>query len=112
VRAGGGKDPTMQRLTLVRYTAKPNHAAKNETLARAVFAELEAAAPQHVAYALFRNGLEFIHLFVNAEKDDSSAVTELPSFKVYAKDLAERSEAAPEQMRLGLQLLDSYGLAR
>src|SRR5258708_650556 len=42
----------MQRVTLVRYAAKPDRAAENETLARAVFAELRAAAPDHVAYAL------------------------------------------------------------
>ena len=65
----------MQRVTLVRYTAKPEQAAENETLARAVFAELQAKAPARVAYALFKDGLEFLHLFVNLEKDDSSPVT-------------------------------------
>jgi len=101
----------MQRLTLVRYTAKPDRAAENETLARAVFAEVRAAAPDHVAYALFRDGAEFVHLFINAQADDSSPVTELPSFKAYAKDVVERCEAPPEPMRLSLRLLESYGLA-
>ena len=100
----------MQRVTLVRYTAKPDRAAENETLARAVFAELRAAPPDHVAYALFRDGVEFVHLFVNTEDDDSSPVTELPSFKVYAKDIVERCEAPPEATRLRLRLLESYGL--
>lgn len=100
----------MQRVTLVRYTAKPDRAAENEALSRAVFAELKAAAPDHVAYALFRDGAEFVHLFVNTEADDSSAVTELPSFKIYAKDVVERCEAPPEPMRLSLRLLQSYGL--
>lgn len=100
----------MQRVTLVRYTAKPDRAAENEALSRAVFAELKAAAPDHVAYALFRDGAEFVHLFVNTEADDSSAVTELPSFKIYAKDVVERCEAPPEPMRLSLRLLESYGL--
>jgi hypothetical protein len=100
----------MQRVTLVRYAAKPNRAAENETLARAVFAELRAAAPKHVVYALFRDGVDFVHLFINLQADDSSPVTELPTFKAYAKDIGERCEAAPEQTRLGVRLLESYGL--
>jgi hypothetical protein len=100
----------MQRLTLVRYTAKPDRAAENEALARAVFAELRAAAPDHVAYALFGDGVDFVHLFINAQADDSSPVTELPSFKAYAKDVVERCEAPPEVTRLSLRLLGSYGL--
>lgn len=100
----------MQRVTLVRYAVKPDRAAENETLARAVFAELRAAAPDHVAYALFRDGVDFVHLFVNAQADDSSPVTELPSFKAYAKDVIERCEAPPEQTRLTVRLLESYGL--
>ena len=101
----------MQRVTLVRYTAKPDRAAENETLSRAVFAELRAAAPDHVAYALFRDGAEFVHLFINTEGDDSSALTELPTFQAYVKDVVQRCEAPPEATRLSLRLLESYGLA-
>jgi hypothetical protein len=99
----------MQRVTLVRYAAKPDRAAENEALSKAVFAELKAAAPANVGYALFRNGLEFVHLFVNLKDDDSSPVTELPSFKAYVKDIVERCEAPPESTRLTLQVLDTYG---
>jgi len=100
----------MQRVVLVRYTAKPDRAAENENLARAVFAELRLAAPDHVAYALFRDGVDFVHLFVNTKADDASTLTELPSFKAYAKDVAERCKAPPEQTRLNVSLLESYGL--
>lgn len=100
----------MQRMTLVRYTARPDCAAENETLARAVFAELRATAPDNVAYALFRNGAEFVHLFINTREEDSSPLTELPSFKAYARDIIARCEAPPEPMRLSLQLLEAYGL--
>ena len=99
----------MQRVTLVRYTAKPDRAEENERLSKAVFAELKGSRPDHVAYALFRDGPEFLHLFVNLEGDDSAAVTELPTFKAFSKDIAERSEAAPEVTRLSLRLVDSYG---
>jgi hypothetical protein len=100
----------MQRVTLVRYTAKPDRAAENEALSRAVFAELKTAAPVHVSYALFRDGLDFVHLFVNTASEDASALVELDSFKTYSKDVADRCEAPPEVTRFALTLLDSYGL--
>ena len=101
----------MQRLTLVRYTVKPERIAENETLSRAVFEELRATTPDHAAYALFRNGREFIHLFVNPVTDDSAVVTGLPAFKTYQKDLAARCETPVEVLRLGVNMLDSYGLS-
>jgi quinol monooxygenase YgiN len=102
---------TMQRVTLVRYKAKPDRAEENEALSRAVFAELRAQAPDGVTYALFRDGLDFVHLFVNSEADDSDAVTELATFKVFSKAVSERCEAPPEVTRLSLNLIESYGLA-
>ena len=100
----------MQRLTLVRYTAKPEREAENEALSRAVFAELREAAPPHIAYALLRNGREFVHVFINTAADESAALTDLPSFKRYQQDVGARCEAPPEVIRLSLQLVDSYGL--
>lgn len=100
----------MQRVTLVRYTAKPDRADENEALSLAVFNELKITQPKHVAYALFRDGAEFVHLFVNTRDDDASALVELPTFKAYAKDVNERSESPPEPMRLNMNLLASYGL--
>ena len=100
----------MQRVTLVRYTAKPDCAAQNETLARAAFAELRAAAPEQVAYLLFRDGLDFVHLFINVQADNSDPVTELPTFKAFAKGIVGRCEAPPQQTRLAVHLVESYGL--
>lgn len=68
----------MQRVTLVRYTAKPDRAEENQALSLAVFSELKITKPEHVAYAVFRDGADFVHLFVNLREDDSAAVTELP----------------------------------
>ena len=99
----------MQRVTIVRYTTKPERAAENEALSRAVFAELAASAPDHVAYALFRNGPDFLHLFVNLKDDESAPVTELPTFKTFSRDIGERCEAPPKAERFGLELVDCYG---
>jgi len=102
----------MPRITLVRYSAKPEKAEENERLSRAVFAELQEKAPDDITYALFRDGVDFVHLFVNAREDDSSAVTELSTFKAFSKDIESRCTTPPQPMRLSLDLVESYGLAR
>jgi hypothetical protein len=101
----------MPRLTLVRYATKPEFAAENEALARAVFTELKAARPEGVAYLLFRSGAEWIHLFVNTGTDDASALTELPAFKAYSREVSRRCTTPPEPARYAFDLLESYGLA-
>ena len=99
----------MQRVTLVRYTAKPARAAANEALSRAVFGQLHTVQPEGVAYALFRDGNEFIHVFLNFKEDESAPVTELPTFKAFGAGVVERCEVPPQATRLAVQLVDSYG---
>jgi hypothetical protein len=107
--ASPGKDTTMQRLTLVRYSTKPGHAAENEALSRAVFEQLRSAPPEGVAYALFRNDNEFTHVFLNLKADDSAEVTELSAFKAFQKGILERCESPPDATRLAVHLVDCYG---
>ena len=102
----------MPRVTMVRYTTKPDRAAENEALSRAVFTELHQKRPAGIAYGLFKepDGTSFVHLFVNLEDDSSDAVTELPTFKAFGKDIQERCTDAPSQTRITVDLVDSYGL--
>ena len=65
--------------------------------------------PQPIAYALLRNGDEFLHLFLNLAEDDADVLTELPSFKAFSADGAARWTAPPEIIRTGMNLVDSYG---
>jgi quinol monooxygenase YgiN len=99
----------MQRVTLVRYTAKPDRAGENEALSRAAFAELRAKTPGHIGYALFRDGADFLHLFVNLRDEDAGLLTDLDSFKAFGKDSQDRCVAPPEVSRFNMQLVDSYG---
>jgi len=99
----------MQRVTLVRYAAKPGRADENEALSRKVFAELRRVRPSSVAYALFRNGDEFLHLFVNFQDESSDAVTELPSFKAFSEGSGERMVEPPQPLRIATGLVESYG---
>jgi hypothetical protein len=103
------EDNPMQRVTLVRYTAKPDRAAENEKLSRAVFAQLRDASSEGVAYALFRDGNEFVHVFLNLKEDESAPVTALPAFKAFEEGIAGRCEVPPKATRLAVQLVDSYG---
>ncbi len=102
----------MQRVTLVRYTTKPEHAAENETLSRAVFTQLRKEAPDGLAYALLREGNDFIHVFLNFEADDAASLTELAAFKAFQKGIGERCEVQPQVTRLAAGLVESYGFAR
>ena len=99
----------MPRITLVRYAAKPECAQENETLSRAVFRELQHGRPSGVAYALFRQGDDFVHLFINLKDDDSAPVTELPSFKAFGAQAESRYVAAPDVLRLNPAVVDHYG---
>ena len=101
----------MQRMTLVRYTTKPDQTADNEALSRAVFAQLRDYAPDDVAYALLRDGDEFIHVFLNLKADESASLTELPAFKAFQKDIAARCEVPPQVTRLAADLVDCYGFS-
>jgi len=102
----------MPRVTMVRYTTKPDRAAENEALSRAVFTELHRAKPADIAYGLFKgaDGVSFVHVFMNLSADTSDPVTELPAFKAFGKGILDRCVSPPEQTRLSLDLVDSYGL--
>jgi hypothetical protein len=101
----------MQRLTLVRYTAKADRAAENEKLSRDVFAQLRDASSEGVAYALFRDGNDFVHIFLNLKEDESAPVTALPAFKTFEQGIADRCDVPPKATRLALQLVDCYGFS-
>jgi hypothetical protein len=100
----------MQRVTLVRYTTKPEHAAENEALSRAVFAQLHRDSPSELAYALFRDGNEFTHVFVNLKADDATVLTDSSAFIKFQRDIATRCEVQPQVTRVAATLVDSYGL--
>lgn len=101
----------MQRVTLVRYTTKPGRADENEKLSSAVFDELRQAAPDNLTYMLFRNGNDFVHLFVNFAADDATQLTDLPAFQRFQKDIAGRCDVPPDALRLQGTMVDSYRLA-
>lgn len=99
----------MQRATVVRYTTKPGCSAENEALSRAVFAELQRKPRQPLAYAVLRQGDDFLHIFLNLAEDDESGFTEMDSFKAFRANGPDRWAAPPEVIRAGMQLVGAYG---
>ena len=102
----------MQRVTMVRYTAKPERADENERLSRAVFAELRETRPPGVAYTLCRTGDEFVHVFINYNADESESVTELPSFRAFSAGGPDRWVAPADIVRLGVNVIEAYSAER
>ncbi|MDE3115399.1 MAG: hypothetical protein KGL26_07345 [Pseudomonadota bacterium] len=99
----------MQRATIVRYTTKPERADENEALSRAVFAELRRKPGQPFAYALLRQGDDFLHLFLNLEADSADSLVELDSFKAFAAGGAKRWTGPAEIGRYSMNLVEAYG---
>jgi hypothetical protein len=83
------------RQVMVRYKVKPDRAAENEELVRAVYDELERAEPAGLRYATFKldDGVTFVHLA--ATDDGHSPLQELRAFQRFLERLGERCEEAP-----------------
>jgi hypothetical protein len=80
---------------MVRYRVKPERVADNERLVRAVYDELERAAPEGFQYATFRldDGVSFVHLaFTEGER---APLPDLEAFRRFQEGIEERCDEAP-----------------
>jgi hypothetical protein len=91
---------------LIRYRTKPDQAAANEELIRAVYEELRNAQPDGLSYATFKlaDQVTFIHL-VQAEQVPSPLVT-VKAFGEFQAGIADRCEQLP--VREQLAAIGSY----
>jgi len=88
------------KLTLVRYTTRPEWAQENQHLIERVFQELHEKAPQGLRYAVFRLGLDdFVHL--HAVEDGASPVSALEAFKAFQDKIKLRAFERPQVEELG-----------
>jgi hypothetical protein len=97
------------RQVMVRYRVKPEHAAENERLVRAVYDELRDAAPDDVQYATFRldDGVTFVHVaFGNA----GARLPELAAFRRFQEGIADRCDEPP--VAATLSEVGSYRMMR
>lgn len=86
---------------MVRYRIKPDQAARNEELVRAVFAELARDSPAGLRYTSFalEDGVTFVHVAVEPD-DGRSPLQETAAFKAFRKQLRDRCDEPPQVTRL------------
>jgi hypothetical protein len=103
----------MSRLTIVRYTVKPDAVGENESLSHAVFDRVRREQPKGIAYGLFKeaDGQSFVHVFVNLLGDTSDPVTATPEFDAFQAEISKRCIVPPDVTRLDVAAVDSFGFA-
>ena len=83
--------------TLVRYKTKPEQAAENERLIRAVFQDLQAKSPEGVHYlALKLDDGTFIHFSAVEKTDGPHPITSLEAFKSFQNGIKQRCIDPPQ----------------
>jgi hypothetical protein len=85
------------RRVMVRYKVKPEQAAENEELVRAVYDELHRTEPAGLRYATFQleDGVTFVHLASVETDAGPNPLTGLESFKRFQAGVAERCDEPP-----------------
>jgi hypothetical protein len=95
---------------MVRYTVKPDEAARNEELIKDAVAELDRVQPAGFRYAAFKlaDGVSFIHLVSNDTGKGHSPMRQLPALQAFHAEIRERCDVAP--VRTELSEIGSYRL--
>jgi hypothetical protein len=82
-------------MIIVRYTVKTGQAGPNAELIRAVFAELAREHPPGLrSYDVYADGDRFTHIA------DGDGLTELPAFRAFVAEHAERCAEPPVVTRV------------
>jgi hypothetical protein len=83
------------RRVLVRYKVKPDQAATNADLVRAVYEELARTRPAGFRYATFQldDGVSFMHLA--SQESDANPLAESAAFQRFQKNIGGRCEEPP-----------------
>src|SRR5262249_45505971 len=81
---------------IVHYRVKPERAAENQQLVRAVYEELHETRPEGLRYATLKldDGVSFVHLAEHHE-DSPNQLTPLATFKRFQEGIAERGDDPP-----------------
>jgi hypothetical protein len=93
---------------MVRYTVKPEQAARNEELVRLVYDELHRTAPTGLHYATFvqEDGVSFVHIASIETEDGRNPLTEAAAFQAFVQDIGDRCDEPPASA--GLREVGSY----
>ena len=85
------------RRVMVRYKVKPDRAAENEALVRAVYEELQRTRPAGLHYATFAldDGVSFVHLSSIETEDGRNPLTDVEAFARFQDGIRERCAQPP-----------------
>jgi hypothetical protein len=85
------------RRVMVRYKVKPDRAAENEALVRAVYEELQRTRPAGLHYATFAldDGVSFVHLSSIETEDGRNPLADVEAFARFQEGIGDRCEEAP-----------------
>ena len=90
------------RRVMVRYTVKPDQAATNEQLVRAVYDELHRTRPDGLRYATYvlEDGLSFVHLAEIEADDGPNPLSQVAAFGRFQDGIRDRCEQPPVSTEL------------
>ena len=87
----------MSKVAIVTYTVKEDAAGENKKYIEAVFEKLKELSPEGVQYAstLADDGVTFIHIAHFETEEAQKALTELPEFLEFQRELKSRCDIPP-----------------
>ena len=96
--------------SMIRYKVRPERAADNESLVKAVYEQLNRERPGELHYATFKlpDGVSFMHIVVETA-EAGRILNEVSAFKAFVTDIAERCDEPPVVTEL--TLVGSYQVA-
>ena len=89
--------------SMIRYKVRPDRAAENEALVRAVYEQLNHQRPDALHYATFRlpDGVSFMHLVFETDQP-GQILNEVAAFKAFVTDIESRCDEPPVVTELTL----------
>src|SRR5712692_7780995 len=95
--------------SMIRYKVKPERAAENETLVKAVYEQLGREKPDRLHYATFKlpDGVSFMHVVFETDQP-GRILGEVAAFQAFQADIESRCDEPPAVMEI--TLVGSYGV--
>jgi len=96
--------------SMIRYKVRPERAAENESLVKAVYEQLNRERPDELRYATFKlpDGVTFMHIVVETDQP-GRILNEVAAFKAFVTDIESRCDEPPVVTEL--TLVGSYRVA-
>jgi hypothetical protein len=92
----------VRRVFLLRYKTKPQHAAENEHLVRAVFDEIHRTQPEGIRYSTFLldDGLTFINIVATETSSGLAPLGQLQAYRQIQQGKYDRFDEPPQVTEL------------